>query len=134
MIEAQTLFIFVTFSDLHCPVVSKPEVETNLDLLLNYSNLLFRQPQYHFSLHFLPVHLSVAFSVNAKLGTALEALQLCLKLLPHSCREELRRLLTFMSLAADPQGIKLDKEVRHTQLVTTSYVGKCIIQYSIFIF
>nr|XP_020460026.1 DEP domain-containing protein 7-like isoform X2 [Monopterus albus] len=51
--------------------------------------------------------------VNAKLGAALEALQLCLKLLPHSCREELRRLLTFMSLATNPQGIKLDKEMEN---------------------
>lgn len=50
--------------------------------------------------------------MNAKLCTALEALQLCLKLLPPACRDELRRLLTFMALAADPQGIKLDKEVR----------------------
>lgn len=50
--------------------------------------------------------------MNAKLGTALEALQLCLKLLPPSCRDELRRLLVFMALAADPQEIKLDKEVR----------------------
>lgn len=51
-------------------------------------------------------------SVNAKLGTALEALQLCLKLLPSACRDELRGLLTFMALAAGPQEIKLDKEVR----------------------
>lgn len=53
-----------------------------------------------------------ALPVNAKLDRALEALQLCLKLLPPGCRDELRRLLTFMCLAADPQGIKLDKEVR----------------------
>lgn len=50
--------------------------------------------------------------MNAKLDKALEALQLCLKLLPQSSREELRRLLTFMCLAADPQGLKVDKEVR----------------------
>lgn len=55
---------------------------------------------------------SLVLPVNAKLGTALEALQLCLKLLPPSCRDELRRLLVFMALAADPQEIKLDKEVR----------------------
>lgn len=55
---------------------------------------------------------SLTFSVNVKLDKALEALQLCLKLLPHSCRDELRRLLIFVSLAADPHGIKVDKEVR----------------------
>ncbi|XP_026220612.1 DEP domain-containing protein 7-like isoform X2 [Anabas testudineus] len=59
--------------------------------------------------------------VNAKLGTALEALQLCLKLLPHICREELHRLLTFMSLAADPQGIKLDKEMENRLAVKRSF-------------
>lgn len=72
----------------------------------------------------LPVHTcyfpsfstTVAFPVNAKLGPALEALQLCLKLLPLICREELRRLLTFMTLAADPRGIKLDKEVKQTYM------------------
>ena len=58
------------------------------------------------------------FLVKAKLDKALEALQRCLKLLPQSSREELRRLLTFMSLAADPQGIKVDKEVRTGALFT----------------
>lgn len=62
-------------------------------------------------------HLSVSlcasiFEVSAKLDKALEALQLCLKLLPQNSREELHRLLTFMSLAADPQQIKVEKEVR----------------------
>lgn len=51
-------------------------------------------------------------SANAKWATALEALQLCLKLLPLACRDELCRLLTFMALAADPQEMRLDKEVR----------------------
>lgn len=54
----------------------------------------------------------LVFPVNAKFGAALEALQLCLKLLPPTCRDELRRLLNFMSLAAEPQGIKLEREVR----------------------
>lgn len=54
---------------------------------------------------------SLVFPVNAKLGTALEVLQLCLKLLRPTCRDELRRLLTFMALASDPQEMKLDKEV-----------------------
>lgn len=61
-------------------------------------------------------------TVNAKLGKALEALQLCLKLLPPNCREELSRLLTFMALAADAQGIKLDKEVRADDLVLCKYI------------
>ncbi|XP_037539287.1 DEP domain-containing protein 7-like [Nematolebias whitei] len=59
--------------------------------------------------------------VKAKLDKALEALQLCLKLLPQSSREELRRLLTFMSLAADPQGLKVDKEVDNRVAVKKSF-------------
>ncbi|XP_031731524.1 DEP domain-containing protein 7-like isoform X1 [Anarrhichthys ocellatus] len=59
--------------------------------------------------------------VNAKLAAALEALQLCLKLLPPGCRDELRTLLTFMALAAEPQGIKLDKEMENRQAVKRSF-------------
>ncbi|XP_037623814.1 DEP domain-containing protein 7-like isoform X1 [Sebastes umbrosus] len=69
----------------------------------------------------LLVSVSLAFPVNAKLATALEVVQLCLKLLPPGCREELRKLLTFMALAADPQGIKLDKEMENRQAVKRSF-------------
>ncbi|XP_051918185.1 DEP domain-containing protein 7-like [Hippocampus zosterae] len=58
---------------------------------------------------------------NAKLGTALEALQLCLKLLPPSCREELSRILAFMTVAADSQEIKLDKEMENKLAVKRSF-------------
>ncbi|KAM6972931.1 DEP domain-containing protein 7-like [Aplochiton taeniatus] len=51
--------------------------------------------------------------VSAKLDKALEALQLCLKLLPSRRREELQRLLYFMSLAADSEEIRLDREVEN---------------------
>ncbi|XP_030587621.1 DEP domain-containing protein 7-like [Archocentrus centrarchus] len=75
----------------------------------------------------LPQHMTDIYTaitdllVNAKLDKTLEALQLCLKLLPHGCREELRRLLTFMSLAADPHGIKVDKEVENKLAVRRSF-------------
>ncbi|XP_029992513.1 DEP domain-containing protein 7-like [Sphaeramia orbicularis] len=75
----------------------------------------------------LPQHMTDVYTaitdllVNAKLATALEALQLCLKLLRPGCREELRRLLTFMALAAEPQGIKLDKEVENRIAVKKSF-------------
>ncbi|KAK1887600.1 T-complex protein 11-like protein 1 [Dissostichus eleginoides] len=59
--------------------------------------------------------------VNAELNMALEALQLCLKLLPPGCRDQLRKVLTFMALAADPQGIKLDKEMENRQAVKRSF-------------
>ncbi|KAG7523393.1 DEP domain-containing protein 7-like [Solea senegalensis] len=75
----------------------------------------------------LPQHMTDIYSaitdllVKAKLDMALEALQLCLKLLPPSCRDELRRLLTFMSLAADPHGIKLDKDMENRLAVNKSF-------------
>lgn len=43
---------------------------------------------------------------------ALEALQLSLRLQDAQSREELRRLLRFMATAANPQEVKLHKEVR----------------------
>ncbi|KAJ3596899.1 hypothetical protein NHX12_003299 [Muraenolepis orangiensis] len=75
----------------------------------------------------LPQHLTDVYTaiidllVKAKLDQALEALQLCLKLLPPSCREELRRLLSFMALAADPQGVRLDKEMENRLAVKRSF-------------
>ncbi|XP_035011792.2 DEP domain-containing protein 7 [Hippoglossus stenolepis] len=75
----------------------------------------------------LPQHMTDFYTavtdllVNAKLDKALEALQLSLKLLPPSCRDELRRLLTFMTLAADPQAIKLDKEMENRLAVKRSF-------------
>lgn len=60
--------------------------------------------------HFFP---SGFIAVNGKFDMALEVLQLCLKLLSVANREELYRLLSFMSLAADPQHIRLHKEVQH---------------------
>lgn len=50
-------------------------------------------------------------SVNGKQGQALETLQLSLKLQDSRSREELRRLLRFMAIAARPQEVKLHKEV-----------------------
>ncbi|XP_078112283.1 DEP domain-containing protein 7-like [Sander vitreus] len=75
----------------------------------------------------LPQHMTDIYTaitdllVNAKLDIALEALQLCLKLLPSGCRDELLKLLTFMALAADPQRIKLDKEMENRQAVKRSF-------------
>lgn len=50
--------------------------------------------------------------MNGKFERALEVLQLTLKLLSASAREELRRLLEFMAAAADAANIHLHKEVR----------------------
>lgn len=49
--------------------------------------------------------------VNGKTEIALEATQLFLKLLDSQNREEFRRLLYFMAVAAHPSEFKLQKEV-----------------------
>ncbi|XP_061578744.1 DEP domain-containing protein 7-like [Cololabis saira] len=75
----------------------------------------------------LPQHMTDVYRgitdllVSAKLDKTLEALQLCLKLLPQNSREELCKLLTFMSLAADPKGIKVDKETDNRLAVKKSF-------------
>lgn len=64
-----------------------------------------------------PVHQNTAsynlclLSVNGKQEQALETLQLSLKLQDSRSREELRRLLRFMAVAARAQEVKLHKEV-----------------------
>ncbi|KAJ8248945.1 hypothetical protein GJAV_G00229490 [Gymnothorax javanicus] len=59
--------------------------------------------------------------VNGKLEQALEALQLCLKLLDMRRREELRRLLCFMAVAADPAAVKLHKEIENRMAVKRAF-------------
>lgn len=49
--------------------------------------------------------------MNGKTEIALEATQLFLKLLDSQNREEFRRLLYFMAVAAHPSEFKLQKEV-----------------------
>ncbi|GAA6088990.1 DEP domain-containing protein 7 isoform X1 [Tachysurus ichikawai] len=65
--------------------------------------------------------------VNGKFDVALEVLQLCLKLLSAANRDELYRLLSFMSLAADPQHIRLHKELENRIHVKKTFC-KAIIQ------
>ena len=67
--------------------------------------------------------------MNGKQEQALEALQLSLKLQDSRSREELRRLLRFMAVAAKPQEVKLHKEV--STGVSVAQVSICIfyIQY-----
>ncbi|XP_017340339.1 DEP domain-containing protein 7 isoform X2 [Ictalurus punctatus] len=65
--------------------------------------------------------------VNGKFDVALEVLQLCLKLLPAANREELYRLLSFMSLAADPHHLRFHKEIENRIFVKKTF-GRSIIQ------
>ncbi|XP_071346115.1 DEP domain-containing protein 7 isoform X1 [Trachinotus anak] len=59
--------------------------------------------------------------VNGKQEQALEALQLSLKLQDSRSREELRRLLRFMATAAEPQAVKLHKEIENRMAVKRSF-------------
>ncbi|KAJ8002798.1 hypothetical protein DPEC_G00162710 [Dallia pectoralis] len=59
--------------------------------------------------------------VNAKFDKALEALQLCLKLLYPSKREELCKLLCFMAIAGDPHRIQLDEEIENKMVVKKGF-------------
>ncbi|KAK9952050.1 hypothetical protein ABG768_017910 [Culter alburnus] len=65
--------------------------------------------------------------VNGKLEQALEVLQLTLKLLSASAREELRRLLEFMAAAADAANVRLHKEIENRVVVKKTF-SRAIIQ------
>ncbi|XP_067235258.1 DEP domain-containing protein 7 [Chanodichthys erythropterus] len=65
--------------------------------------------------------------VNGKLEQALEVLQLMLKLLSASAREELRRLLEFMAAAADAANVQLHKEIENRVVVKKTF-SRAIIQ------
>ncbi|XP_067903029.1 DEP domain-containing protein 7 isoform X1 [Heterodontus francisci] len=76
---------------------------------------------------FFDIHTGVAeLLVNGKSEPALEATQLCLKLLDSKNREELRRLLRFMAVAAQPASIALQKGVEN-RIVMKRTFGKAII-------
>ncbi|KAM4018200.1 DEP domain-containing protein 7 isoform 2-T2 [Anomaloglossus baeobatrachus] len=60
---------------------------------------------------FFDIHTGIAeLLVNGKTEPALEATQLCLKLLDSQNREEFRRLLYFMAVAAEPSELRLHEE------------------------
>ncbi|KAL1007716.1 hypothetical protein UPYG_G00090630 [Umbra pygmaea] len=64
--------------------------------------------------------------VNGKRQQALEALQLCLKLQDSRSKEELRRLLRFMSVAAKPEEVKLHKEIENKMAVKRAFSGAIV--------
>ncbi|KAM3877228.1 DEP domain-containing protein 7 [Diretmus argenteus] len=72
--------------------------------------------------HVFDIHSGISeILVNGKQEQALEALQLSLKLQDSRSREELRRLLRFMAVAAKPQEIKLHKEIENRMAVKRSF-------------
>ncbi|KAJ8413006.1 hypothetical protein AAFF_G00105880 [Aldrovandia affinis] len=84
----------------------------------------YSQPQHPALLnaHLFDIHTGITdLLVNGKLEQALEALQLCLKLLDQRSREELRRLLRFMAAAADPREVRLHKEIENRMAVKRAF-------------
>ncbi|XP_030622604.1 DEP domain-containing protein 7 [Chanos chanos] len=59
--------------------------------------------------------------VNGKQQQATEALQLCLRLQDSRSREELRKLLHFMAIAANSKEVKLHKEVENRMAVKRAF-------------
>ncbi|XP_020512282.1 DEP domain-containing protein 7 [Labrus bergylta] len=72
--------------------------------------------------HVFDIHSGISeLLVNGKQEQALEALQLSLKLQDSRSREELRRLLRFMAIAAKPLEVKLHKEIENRMAVKRSF-------------
>ncbi|KAK9542655.1 hypothetical protein VZT92_000498 [Zoarces viviparus] len=72
--------------------------------------------------HIFDIHSGISeLLVNGKQEHALETLQLSLKLQDSRSREELRRLLRFMAVAAKPQEVKLHKEIENRMAVKRSF-------------
>ncbi|XP_069346545.1 DEP domain-containing protein 4 isoform X1 [Eulemur rufifrons] len=64
---------------------------------------------------------------NEKRMEALEAIQLYLRLLLPNVREELRRLLTFMAIASEPNAYKLQKQYDNKTVVLKTF-AKAVLQ------
>ncbi|XP_075966149.1 DEP domain-containing protein 7 [Anarhichas minor] len=72
--------------------------------------------------HIFDIHSGISeLLVNGKQEQALETLQLSLKLQDSRSREELRRLLRFMAVAAKPEEVKLHKEIENRMAVKRSF-------------
>ncbi|KAM7015647.1 DEP domain-containing protein 7 isoform 1-T4 [Tautogolabrus adspersus] len=72
--------------------------------------------------HVFDIHSGISeLLVNGKQEQALEALQLSLKMQDSRSREELRRLLRFMAVAAKPLEVKLHKEIENRMAVKRSF-------------
>ncbi|XP_047431564.1 DEP domain-containing protein 4 [Mugil cephalus] len=71
---------------------------------------------------YLDIHAAILNLLDeGKVQDATKASQLCLRLLETSVRDELRRLLTFMATAADPDGCRLQKQTDNRTLVCRTF-------------
>ncbi|KAM9845649.1 DEP domain-containing protein 4 [Aulostomus maculatus] len=71
---------------------------------------------------YLDIHVSILNLLDeGKVQDAIKASQLCLRLLETSVRDELRRLLAFMSTAAHPDACRLHKQPDNRSLVSRTF-------------
>ncbi|KAF3705175.1 DEP domain-containing protein 7 Protein TR2/D15 [Channa argus] len=77
---------------------------------------------------YLDIHAGILNLLDeGKLQDAITAFQLCLRLLETSVRDELRRLLAFMSMAAHPDSCRLQKQTDNRAFVCRSF-QKAVVQ------
>ncbi|MBN3321987.1 DEPD7 protein, partial [Atractosteus spatula] len=78
--------------------------------------------------HYVDIHTGIVELLERGKGErALQASQLCLKLLEPNVRDELRRLLAFMAEAAEPEGYRLQKQHDNRTVVCRTFL-KAIVQ------
>ncbi|XP_058482214.1 DEP domain-containing protein 4 [Solea solea] len=77
---------------------------------------------------YLDIHVAILNLLDGgKVQDAIKASQLCLRLLEPNVRDELRRLLAFMAIAADPGSCRLQKQIENRALVCRTFL-KAIVQ------
>ncbi|KAL2102991.1 hypothetical protein ACEWY4_002159 [Coilia grayii] len=91
------------------------------DSISKYYNCQERQPL--LSGRYLDIHVAILKLLDSgRSQDALRASQLCMRLLGSSSRDELRRLLAFMSAATDPNACRLQKQTENGPLVCKSFL------------
>lgn len=90
------------------------------DTIAKYYNGQERAPL--LSGRYLDIHIAILNLLDGgNMQDAIRASQLCLRLLEASVRDELRRLLAFMAMAAHPEACRLQKQMDNRPLVCRTF-------------
>ncbi|XP_062913412.1 DEP domain-containing protein 4 isoform X1 [Mobula hypostoma] len=112
------------------------QTTNDCDAADTYKRVLFETVAKHYSQNrepllcrcYLDIYCGIIrFLENGKTGQALEAAQLCVRLLEPIWREELHRLLSFMAVAACPGTYRLQKQNTNRTVVMKTF-AKAIVQ------
>ncbi|XP_078272705.1 DEP domain-containing protein 7 [Rhinoraja longicauda] len=112
------------------------QTTNDVDAAESYKRILFETMAKHYSQNREPLLCSRYHDIHAGIikllesgetGQALEAAQLCVRLLEPTWREELHRLLPFMAVAASPGAYKLQKQNTNRTVVKRTFT-KAIVQ------